>query len=101
MMTRRTTNEYTAVDVRRWHREGLLSPEREFCWEWLRNQRTVASIQVRVERDRLILMYEHKDPTGRWVPHSEPVLLSWTRCNYADLAGSVGTPTRRCIRQEH
>ena len=81
-MTRRTTNEYTAVDVRRWHREGLLSPGREFQWEWLRNQRTVASIQVCVEPDRLVLMYEHKDGTGRWVSHSEPVLLSWTRCNY-------------------
>ena len=40
------TDDYRALDVRRWQRDGFLTPGRAFGWQWTRNSETVASIQV-------------------------------------------------------
>jgi hypothetical protein len=55
-----TTDDYRAVDVRRWAREGVLRPGYWGGWQWTRDGETVASIQMRVEQDRVILIYRHR-----------------------------------------
>ncbi len=37
-------NDYRALDVRRWHRDGLLTPGRAFGWQWSHNGEVTASI---------------------------------------------------------
>ena len=55
-----TTNDYRALDVRHWAREGTLRPGYWGGWQWTRNDETVASIQMRAEQDRVILIYRHR-----------------------------------------
>jgi hypothetical protein len=43
------TDDYRALDVRHWKREGLLAPGHFFTTNWIRNGETVSSIQVRTE----------------------------------------------------
>jgi hypothetical protein len=46
--------------VRRWAREGVLRPGYRGGWQWTREGETVASIQMRAEQDRVILIYRHR-----------------------------------------
>ncbi|MEJ2633372.1 MAG: hypothetical protein P8011_00480 [Acidihalobacter sp.] len=77
-----TTNDYRAIDVRRWHREGLLEPGQAFRWRWSRNGETTASINVRAEPGRVVLDYRHREHGGEWRDEALPVDLTWTACNY-------------------
>lgn len=49
-----TTEDYRAIDVRRWKRDGLLAPGRAFSWQWSREGEVVASINVKSEQGRVI-----------------------------------------------
>src|ERR1700716_4428936 len=55
-----TTDDYRTLDVRRWAREGVLRPGYRGGWQWTRDGETVASIQMRAEQDRVILIYRHR-----------------------------------------
>lgn len=70
-----TTDDYRTLDVRWLQRDGLLVPGRAFGWNWLRNEETVASIQVRTEADRIILSYRHQSGEGEWTREGYPVRL--------------------------
>jgi hypothetical protein len=98
-----TTNDYRALDIRRWQREGLLVPGRAFGWNWLRNNETVASIQVRAESDRIILSYRHRSGGGEWKARS--IRCGWTGCpargcgkRVAILYGGGILACRHCYR---
>lgn len=77
-----TTSDYRAIDVRRWHREGLLEPGQAFRWSWSRNGTVTASINVRTERGRVVLDYRHREHGGQWQDETLPIDLTWTPCNY-------------------
>ena len=55
-----TTDDYRALDVWRWAREGMLRPGYWGGWKWTRDGETVASIKMRAEQDRVILTYRHR-----------------------------------------
>ena len=76
-----TTDDYRAIDVRRWQREGLLTPGRVFGSQWSRNGEVVASIQVHVETDRVCLIYRHRSASSEWKDENYPVWLDWTPCS--------------------
>ncbi len=80
-----TTDDYRAIDIRRWQRDGLLAPGNAFGWQWSRRGEVVASIQARAEVGRVILSYRHRSGGGEWKDASYPVYLDWTPCN---LGGS-------------
>ncbi len=77
---KQTTHEYRTLDVRRLQREGSLAPGRNFSWNWLRNNETVASVRVRTEVDRVILSYQHRSVGDEWKSEEYPVWLDWTPC---------------------
>jgi hypothetical protein len=82
-----TTSECQRVDVGYLHREGLLKPGRWFSLRWSRAARETGSIQVVVSGDgrpeRITLLYGHRSgASGEWEDVQEPVLLSWTACNF-------------------
>ncbi len=77
-----TTDYYHELDVRRWQRDELLIPGRAFGWQWTRNGETIASIQVRVETDQVILTYRHQSGGRDWKDESYPIRLDWTACNF-------------------
>jgi hypothetical protein len=80
-----TTDDYNALDVRRWAREGVLRPGYWGGWQWTRNGETVASIQLRAEQDRAILIYRHRSGDAEWEDEHYAVRIVRTPCN---LGGS-------------
>lgn len=77
-----TTSDYRAIDVRRWHREGMLEPGRACRWIWSRDGETKASINMRSEPGRVVLEYRYREHGGEWQDVTLPVALTWTRCHY-------------------
>lgn len=94
-----TTNDYRALDVRRWQRDGLLTPGRAFGWQWNRDGEVVASIQVRVETGRVYLIYRHRNGGGDCKDENYPVWLDWTPCNLGGQRPWFRCPARGCGRR--
>jgi len=94
-----TTNDYRALDVRRWKRDGLLTPGRAFGWQWSRDGEVVASIQVRVETGRVFLNYRHRSGGVEWKDENYPVWLDWTPCNLGGQRPWFRCPARGCGRR--
>lgn len=76
------TKDFRRLDVRRWQRDGFLTPGRAFGWQWAREGERVAFIDVRTEIDRVILSYRHRSGGGDWKSEEYPVRLDWTPCTY-------------------
>jgi len=95
-MTKRLTKHMTALDVRRLQRDGLLMPGRSFGWQWARNGKEKASIQVRTEVDRVILNYRSRSNGGDWKQEEYPVRLDWTGCNLGGKRAWFLCPARGC-----
>lgn len=75
-----TTNGINQLDVRKWQRDGLLTPGTRFNSTWSRNGRDTGSISVIVNTGSVSLIYRHGGDSGQDV--SCPVLIDWTPCNY-------------------
>ncbi len=93
------TDDYRQLDVRRWQRDGLLASGRAFGWNWTRNGETIASIQVRIEPDRVILTYRHRSGDGDWKAEEYPVRLAWTPCTYGGRRAWFICPASGCRRR--
>ena len=72
------TNDSMPLDIRRIARSGLLIPGSSFGWQWTVNDRPVASIRIRVDRESLVLSYRMKS-TGDVV--EQRVQTQTTPCN--------------------
>jgi hypothetical protein len=94
-----TTSDMRALDVRRLQRDGLLTPGRAFGWNWSRNGETIASIQMRTEEDRVILIYRRRSNGGEWKAMEYPVYLDWTGCNLGGRRAWFICPAQGCGRR--
>jgi hypothetical protein len=92
------TDDYRSLDVRRWQRDGYLTPGRAFSWQWTCNGETVASIQVRTESDQVILSYRQRG-SGEWKDERYPVRLDWSPCNYGGQRAWFLCPAVGCSRR--
>jgi hypothetical protein len=80
-----TTDDYRTLDVRHLTREGVLKSGYSGGWQWMRDGETVASIQMRAEQDRVVLIYRHQRGGGDWKDEQYPVRIVRTACT---LGGS-------------
>lgn len=94
-----TTDNYRAIDVRRWRRNGLLEPGTAFGWNWSREGEQVASIRVRIEHGRLRLIYRQCSYGDDWQDMDYPVALTWTTCNLGGSRPWFRCPARGCGRR--
>lgn len=94
-----TTDDYRFLDVRRLQREGMLKPGQAYTWSWIRGGETVAAIQIRTEKDRLILDYRHRSGGGDWQPIEYSVWLNWTDCTFGGQRAWFICPARGCGRR--
>jgi hypothetical protein len=94
-----TTDDYRSLDVRRWKRDGLLTPRQSFGWQWSRHGEVVASIRARTEHNRVILTYRHRIGDEDWKDESYPVYLDWTACNLSGERPWFLCPARGCGRR--
>lgn len=76
-----TTDDMRRLDVRRLARDGYLKPGMGYGWRWSRHGEVVASINVTVEVDRVLLNYRTRDHGGEWQDRRYPVLLDKTACH--------------------
>lgn len=94
-----TTDDYRLIDVRRWQRDELLTPNKTFSWRWSRHGVEVASIRVSTEINRVTLTYRHRNGGGDWKDKSYPVWLDWTPCNYGGQRAWFRCPASGCGRR--
>ena len=94
-----TTDDDRFIDVRRWRRDGLLTPHQSFGWQWSRHGEVVASIRVRTELDRVILTYRHRSGGSDWKDKSYPVYLDWTACHLGGQRPWFLCPAHGCGRR--
>ncbi|MCP5279467.1 MAG: hypothetical protein H6935_14095 [Thiobacillus sp.] len=94
-----TTSDMQPLDVRRLQRKGLLTPGQAFGWHWTVNGREVASIQLRSESDRVVLIYRTRDRNGEWQPMEYPVYLDWTDCHLGGRRAWFLCPACGCGRR--
>lgn len=94
-----TTTNMHPLDIRRLHRAGLLTLGRVFSWQWTICGREVASIQMRSEADRLVLIYRNRNHGGEWQPMEYPVYLEWTNCALGGRRPWFLCPTKGCGRR--
>ncbi len=78
-----TVESSRALDIRAWHRRGLLDGW-GFGWSWSgRGGERVASIWVRVQPGQHVtLIYRVRTGGGPWQDVEEPVPLTWTPCPF-------------------
>lgn len=96
---KRTTEDCRSLDVRQFQRDGLLEEGKSFGWSWTRNGEKMASIQVKVSENRVILDYRHQSNGSEWKNQNYPVLLEWTPCNYGGLRAWFRCPANGCGRR--
>ena len=94
-----TTNNYRSLDVRKLQRERTLRPGYSCKWQWTRNGKEVASIQMRIEVNCLILDYRTRNNGGDWQPMEYPIYLEWTGCNYGGQRAWFLCPANGCGRR--
>lgn len=94
-----TVEEYRALDVRRWAREGVLTPGYRGGWQWTRDGETVASIQFQTETDRVILDYRHRSGGEEWKAEHYPVRIERTACHLGGTRPWFICPARGCGRR--
>ena len=94
-----TTDDYLALDVRRWARAGVLRPGYWGGWQWTRDGETVASIQMRAEQDRVILIYKHRCGGDEWKDEHYPVRLVRTPCHLGSSRPWFICPALGCGRR--
>lgn len=92
------TGECRSLDVRRFHREGLLKSGTSFSWRWSRAGQETASIGALVYQGKLVLSYRSKSG-GDWEDVKEPVSLEWTPCNFGGERPWFVCPGDRCGRR--
>ena len=95
-----TTANYNSVDVRRFARDGFLTPGTWFGWQWTRDGEVVSSIGVRVADGALTFSYRlgSSDEDGQSVQATAP--LEWTPCHYGGSRPWFRCPScyRRCAK---
>lgn len=77
------TDDMRPLDVRRLQRAGMLTPGRAMSWQWSRNGKASATINVRAEVDRVFLDYRNRSQQhngGEWEAMNYAVQLTWTPC---------------------
>lgn len=76
------TDEQRSIDVRRYHRDGLLVAGNTFSITWTRHGETVASVLARVGNDCVVFSYRQSWRGAPWRDCTNTVLLTWTECHY-------------------
>ena len=91
-----TTENYLALDVRGWQRDGVLVPGTTFQTTWTHNG---ASIGVRAAAAQVILNYRHQKAGAEWTDHEYPVRLDRTPCTYGGTRVWFICPATGCGRR--
>lgn len=89
-----TTDATTAVDVRYFHKQGLLYQGASGSLSWSCNGHSTGSIGFRIADNLLILSYRHRrHRDAEWEPVEQRIAIDHTPCQFGDFR-----PWWRCPR---
>jgi hypothetical protein len=72
-----------SIDVRIWHRQGLLRPGRTFPYSWSQAGEQRGTISVRTERSAAVLSFRARDwGAEEWKSVNQRVPIAWTACHF-------------------
>jgi hypothetical protein len=72
-----------SIDVRRWHREGLLRAGQHFSCSWTCGGEPSGSISVRAEGGVVVLMFRSQSSQdSEWKAIEQRVPITWTACHF-------------------
>jgi len=91
-----TTKDMRSIDVRRWARDGLLTPGHGFRWQWSVDGECVGFIDVRAETSHVRLMYRSRDHGEEWREHDYGVRLLSQSCNFGGARQWFACPAKGC-----
>lgn len=74
--------QFRNIDVNRLRKAGLLKAGYSGGWQWTVDGEKVASISMRAETGRLVLIYRIRRDGGDWQDVEEPIPLEETACTY-------------------
>jgi hypothetical protein len=81
-MSKRSTDEMHALDIRKIARAGLLKPGGSFNWNWSRGGNVLASIGGNVDTaNSVTLHYRTRRHGGEWQDKRYQVMVEWTACH--------------------
>ncbi len=87
-----------SIDIRQWQRQRLLDPESHFSWCWQEAGVTVASINVQVKTELVVLTYKARWPGREWQDIDERIGLSFSSCHYGGQRPWFVCPMAECGR---
>lgn len=90
------TEDYLAIDARRWQRKGLLVAGNSFNASWLRGGESIGSIGVNIEAGQLQLAYNCKKQGEEWERLDYPIRLQTTPCHYGGVRYWFTCPAGGC-----
>lgn len=96
---KQTTRMYRAIDVRVWHRRGLLKPGKRFVWPVHGGGTGVTAIHVRSLRSHVELSYQLRDRYGEWRDYSGFVDLDRVACHFGGARPWFLCPADSCDRR--
>jgi hypothetical protein len=96
---KKKTATYPLLDVRRLEWEGLFRAGLAFPHQMIQNGERTASIDLRVDADRVTLSYRYLSPESEWQRVEKPVQLEWTPCNYGGHRAWFRCPAESCGRR--
>jgi len=97
--TKDTVDGLKSLDINWLQRHGHLTPGRSSGVSWTRNGEPSGNILLRAEADQVILEYRYRRNEGEWQEVTEPVSLTWTRCNYGGARPWFLCPRVGCGRR--
>lgn len=75
-------DQFRSIDVNRLRKAGSLKAGKSGGWQWTVDGEKVASISMRAEPARLILIYRIRPGGGDWESVEEPITLTESSCHY-------------------
>jgi len=93
-----TVNSYHAIDIRKWRREGLLTPGNAFSARWLRDGEITGSVRILAAEKCVMLSYRYRH-SSEWTDANYPINIVWTRCNLGGKRPWFRCPARHCGRR--
>ena len=96
---KRLTGEYYSLDVRQLQREGMLRQGQTSDYHWYMKGKSVASVGLSVEMDRIIVFYVRHDANKALVVERYPILLKGVDCNYGGQRVWFACPAGGCGRE--
>ena len=90
------TSDMKSLDIRKLQRHGLLLPDMDCTWHWIRNGEKVPSLHIYTDADRMIISYQDFTRGGEWRFMEYTVYLEWTDCNLGGRRAWFHCPVQEC-----